>query len=78
MRIRLEQGHSSTKTPPAFMTVDDLPDVGETLRTENSVVFNIKKGPRANGPQITAIPENNGPFCRWVLPYRDLTRGPAG
>ena len=43
MRIKLEAGHSSTKSPPAFMTVDELPDVGETLRTENSDVFEIVK-----------------------------------
>src|SRR5947207_1133690 len=43
MRIKLEAGHSSTKSPPAFTTVDELPDVGETLRTENSDVFELVK-----------------------------------
>ena len=43
MRIKLELGQQSTKQPPAFMTVDELPDVGETLRTENSDVFEIVK-----------------------------------
>ena len=41
MRIKLEAGQPSSKRPPAFMTVDELPDVGETLRTENSDVFEI-------------------------------------
>jgi len=43
MRIKLEPGQPSAKQPPAFMTVDELPDVGETLRTENSDVFEIVK-----------------------------------
>lgn len=43
MRIKLELGQPGTKQPPAFMTVDELPDVGETLRTENSEVFEIVK-----------------------------------
>ena len=41
MRIKLELGHPSNKQPPAFMTVDELPDKGETLRTESSDVFEI-------------------------------------
>ena len=28
---------------PVFMTVDELPEVGETLRTESSEVFEIVK-----------------------------------
>ncbi|HKQ39875.1 MAG TPA: hypothetical protein VJ063_17485 [Verrucomicrobiae bacterium] len=43
MRIKLEPGQPSTRQPPTFMTVDELPDVGETLRTENSEVFEIMK-----------------------------------
>ena len=43
MRIKLEPGQSFGKQPPAFMTVDELPDVGETLRTENSEVFEVVK-----------------------------------
>lgn len=43
MRIKLELSHLSTKRPPAFMTVDELPDVGETLRTEDSELFEIVK-----------------------------------
>lgn len=49
MRIKLEQNNPGTKQPPAYMTVDELPDVGETLRTENSDVFEIIK--------ITRTPE---------------------
>jgi hypothetical protein len=43
MRIKLELGQPAAKQPPAFMTVDELPDVGETLRAENSDVFEIVK-----------------------------------
>jgi hypothetical protein len=43
MRIKLEPGQPSAKPIPAFMTVDELPDVGETVRTENSEVFEIVK-----------------------------------
>jgi hypothetical protein len=43
MRIKLERDPSSNKTPPASMTVDDLPEAGEVLRTENSDVFEIVK-----------------------------------
>ena len=43
MRIKLELGQTGSKQPPPFMTVDELPDVGETLRTENSDVFEIVK-----------------------------------
>ncbi len=43
MRIKLEPGNSSGKQPPAFMTVDELPQVGETVRTENSEVFEVVK-----------------------------------
>ena len=49
MRIKLEQSNPATKQPPAFMTVDELPDAGETLRTEDSEVFEIVK--------ITRTPE---------------------
>ena len=41
MRIKLEGSGSSGKQPPAFMTVDELPETGETLRTENSEVFEV-------------------------------------
>jgi len=41
MRIKLEGGGSSGKQPPGSMTVDGLPEVGETLRTENSDVFEV-------------------------------------
>ena len=43
MRIKLEKSDPAAKEPPAYMTVDELPDVGETLRTENSEVFEIVK-----------------------------------
>ena len=49
MRIKLEPGDPGTRQPPGFMTVDELPEVGETLRTENSEVFEIVK--------ITRTPE---------------------
>ena len=43
MRIKLEVDQTSTKQPPAFMTVDELPDPGETLHAENSDIFEIVK-----------------------------------
>lgn len=43
MRIKLEPGNPAGKQPPAFMTVDELPEVGETVRTENSDVFEVIK-----------------------------------
>ena len=43
MRIKLEPGNISTKVPPPVLTVDELPEVGETVRTENSDVFEIAK-----------------------------------
>ena len=43
MRIKLEQSNPGSKQPPPYMTVDELPDVGETLRTENSEVFEVVK-----------------------------------
>ncbi len=41
MRIKLEWGGSLDKQPPAVMTVDELPEAGETLRTEDSDVFEV-------------------------------------
>ena len=44
MRIKLELASpSGSRLPPEFMTVDELPDCGETLRTENSEVFEVIK-----------------------------------
>jgi len=43
MRIKLEVDQTSTKQPPGFMTVDELPDAGETLHAENSDIFEIVK-----------------------------------
>lgn len=43
MRIKLELGQPAGKQPPPVMTVDELPEVGETLRTEKSEVFEVVK-----------------------------------
>ena len=43
MRIKLEPGQPAVKPMPAFMTVDELPEAGETVRTDNSEVFEIVK-----------------------------------
>ena len=43
MRIKLESVQPLATQPPDFMTVDELPEAGETLRTENSDVFEIVK-----------------------------------
>jgi hypothetical protein len=43
MRIKLEPAYAGAKQAPAYITVDELPDVGETLHTENSEVFEIVK-----------------------------------
>ena len=43
MRIKLEGAQSPPRGMPDYMTVDELPEAGETLRTENSDVFEIVK-----------------------------------
>jgi hypothetical protein len=43
MRIKLEPAYAGARQPPAYMTVDELPDAGETLHTETSDVFEVVK-----------------------------------
>ena len=43
MRIKLESIQPLAAQLPDFMTVDELPKAGETLRTENSEVFEVVK-----------------------------------